>query len=127
MADLFAMAAASGVASGYVGLIGVAELLVVVGFAWATSEDKLDRPLRIGCGIVTAVLVLALALHKLPGFYNPQLITNVRFSPDALPFTQYANFDKASAGLILLAFLCPARAPAPTGAPCCGACCRSWR
>lgn len=103
----FAMAAASGVASGYVGLIGVAELLVVAGFAWATSEDKLDRPLRIGCGIVTAVLVLALALHKLPGFYNPQLITNARFSPDALPFTQYANFDKASAGLILLAFLCP--------------------
>jgi membrane protease YdiL (CAAX protease family) len=30
----------------------------------------------------------------------------MRFSPDALPFTQYANFDKAAVGLIFLALLC---------------------
>lgn len=29
----------------------------------------------------------------------------MKFSPDAAPFTQYANFDKAAAGLILLALL----------------------
>jgi membrane protease YdiL (CAAX protease family) len=34
------------------------------------------------------------------------LIAGVKLSPDAAPFTQYANFDKASVGLILLAFFC---------------------
>lgn len=49
---------------------------------------------------------LALAMHLLPGFNNPVLIANIKFSADAAPFIQYANFDKASVGLILLAFFC---------------------
>jgi membrane protease YdiL (CAAX protease family) len=103
----FAMATASAVASGFVGLAGVVGLLVFAACAYATGVDRFGRTPRIGFGVVTAFLALALALHKLPGFQNPQLIAGVRFSPDAVPYTQYANFDKASVGLILLAFLCP--------------------
>jgi hypothetical protein len=62
---------------------------------------------RIALGTLTALIALALALHKLPGFHNPLLIADVRFTPDAAPFTQYANFDKGAAGLILLVYLCP--------------------
>jgi uncharacterized protein len=103
----FAMATASGFASGFVAPAGVLALLVFAAFAWATSAERFGRAARIGFGVVTAFLALALAMHKVPGFANPQLIANVRFSPDAVPYTQYANFDKASVGLILLAFLCP--------------------
>jgi hypothetical protein len=35
------------------------------------------------------------------------LIADARFTPDAAPFTQYANFDKGAAGLILLVYFCP--------------------
>lgn len=108
----FAMATASGVAAGHVAPIGVLGLLLFAGMAYLTGAQRFSRTWRIVFGIVTAFLALALALHKLPGFNNPQLIAKVRFSPDALPYTQYANFDKASVGLILLAFLCPRAATA---------------
>jgi uncharacterized protein len=103
----FTMATASGVASGFIAPAGVLALLVFAGLAWATGAERFGRAARIGFGVVTALFALALAMHKVPGFANPQLIANVRFSPDAVPYTQYANFDKASVGLILLAFLCP--------------------
>ena len=50
--------------------------------------------------------MLALTLHRVPGFHNPILIDYLRLSTEAAPFTLYANFDKASAGLIVVAFLC---------------------
>ncbi|MDI1261146.1 CPBP family intramembrane glutamic endopeptidase [Aquabacterium sp.] len=52
-------------------------------------------------------LGLALAVHVLPGFHNPLLVNAVRTTPDAVPFTLYANFDKGSVGLLLLACLAP--------------------
>jgi membrane protease YdiL (CAAX protease family) len=52
-------------------------------------------------------LSLALALHALPGFHNPIVLDAVRTSPKAPPFSLYANFDKASAGLLLLACFAP--------------------
>jgi hypothetical protein len=70
-----------------------------------TSRPAASRLQRILLGSLTALLALALALHLLPGFHNPLLVANIKFSPDAIPFTQYANFDKAAVGLILLAFL----------------------
>ena len=45
-------------------------------------------------------------MHRLPGFNNPVLVESIKLSADATAFAQYANFDKASAGLVLLAFLC---------------------
>jgi membrane protease YdiL (CAAX protease family) len=108
----FAMATASGVAAGFVAPAGVFALLAFAGMAHLTNAERFSRTWRTVFGLVTAFLALALALHKLPGFNNPQLIANVRFSPDAAPYTQYANFDKASVGLILLAFLCPRAATA---------------
>jgi len=111
----FAMATASGVAAGFVSPAGVLALLVFAGMAHLSSAERFGRIWRTIFGIVTAFLALALALHKLPGFNNPQLIANVCFSRDAVPYTQYANFDKASVGLILLAFLCPRAATAADG------------
>jgi hypothetical protein len=52
-------------------------------------------------GTVTAVLALALAMHRLPGFDNPMTIAAMRISSDASVFNQYANFDKGAVGLVL--------------------------
>lgn len=52
----------------------------------------------------TIILVAAAALmiHWLPGFANPRVIGPVHFTPDAVPFLLYVNFDKTLIALALL-------------------------
>ncbi|WP_348694166.1 CPBP family glutamic-type intramembrane protease [Duganella fentianensis] len=67
--------------------------------------DAPQRAVRIAGGLLTLLLALALAMHKVPGFVNPVLLKGVLITPDAMPFTQYANLDKACVGLVLLALV----------------------
>lgn len=76
-------------------------------FAKSAASEKFTSVTRSIFFGLTLVLSLALALHLVPGFKNPLLVENVKFSPASAPFTQYANFDKASVGLFLLLFFCP--------------------
>lgn len=99
-------AIATGLLAGYLSWPAVVELCVFAIVAWCAGRAEASRWKRILYGSITAVLALALALHKLPGFNNPVLIAAIKFSSEAKPFTLYANFDKAAVGLILLAFLC---------------------
>jgi membrane protease YdiL (CAAX protease family) len=103
---VFCAAIASGLATGYLTWIAVLELVIFGMTTFLAGRAEISRPWRIACGVFSAILALALAMHRLPGFHNPILIANVEFSADGVPFTQYANFDKGAAGLILLAFLC---------------------
>lgn len=48
------------------------------------------------------VVAAALMAHALPGFANPRVIDAVRFTPDAVPFSLYVNFDKTLIALGLL-------------------------
>jgi uncharacterized protein len=76
------------------GLTGLAAL------AWAGAAAPTWR------GTLTtsaAVLALALSLHLLPGFHPAVLFHDVRLTPDAAPFALALGFDKAAAGLLLLA------------------------
>ncbi|MBS0367971.1 MAG: CPBP family intramembrane metalloprotease [Proteobacteria bacterium] len=50
------------------------------------------------------VLALILALHVWPGFHPMTIVDKAVLSPGARAFTLRAGFDKAAAGLILLAF-----------------------
>lgn len=102
----FIGAVIAGLLSGYLTWPAIIELGVLGIAAYFAGRSQATRAQRIVFGIVTAVLALALATHLLPGFYNPVLIANMKFSADAAPFTQYANFDKAAVGLMLLVFLC---------------------
>lgn len=79
-------------------------IFCVIVYLAATAKRKSLASILFGTAAV--VLALALALHRLPGFNNPILISRLSLSADAAPFTQYANFDKGAAGLILLAFMC---------------------
>lgn len=52
------------------------------------------------------VLAIALAAHWLPGFANARVITAMRLSPEAAPFTMNLNLDKPLIGFWLL-LACP--------------------
>lgn len=77
---------------------------------WLTTGPA-PRWLR-GCGWVLLVLfALATALHWLPGIRNPLLVDAAQLTPDAIPYTLYANFDKGWAGWCLLLALWPMQQP----------------
>ncbi len=96
----------AGMLSNHLGWPAIAELGLLGTAAHLAGRPEAPRSQRIVFGSLAAVLALALAMHKLPGFNNPVLLADMKFSADAKPFTQYANFDKASVGLLFLVFLC---------------------
>ena len=103
---LFVSAVVAGLLSGCLRWPALAWLGLFV-FSTAIAGQPSARPAwRYGGLAATVVLALALAMHKLPGFANPVLFSNVRLSGGAAAFTQYLNFDKGAVGLILLAMLC---------------------
>lgn len=61
---------------------------------------------RIPTMLIAGLIALGLALHLFPGFHNPVVLDEARTGTSAAPFTQYANFDKAAAGLALLVYFC---------------------
>jgi uncharacterized protein len=50
-----------------------------------------------------AVMAGLLAAHAMSGFQNPIILRDVVLSPGAIPYTQYVNFDKTLAGVLVLA------------------------
>jgi len=57
----------------------------------------------ISAAIAVIVLVAGLFLHRAPFFNNPLVFDNFLLSNQASAYSQYWNYDKAAAGLILLA------------------------
>jgi len=83
----------------------IVAMLVFAGVV-AVERHTTRRWLRFLLLVLVALLALLLALHRVPGFHNPILFENVRFSAGAAPVTLYANFDTALAGLFLLCAFC---------------------
>ena len=102
----FLGAVLTALSAGYLKPIGAFALLITTASLYCIDRapSKLARGLSIG---LATILALLLAFHAVPGFLNPILLSKIRFTPDALPYTMYANFDKASVGLMLLALICP--------------------
>jgi len=78
----------------------LAELAVLAALAWGGAAAPAWRG---ALSALAAVLALALSLHLLPGFHPAVLFHDVRLTPDAAPFALALGFDKAAAGLLLLA------------------------
>lgn len=75
-------------------------LLLLLALWLNTSQSSaISRSLGF---ILFALLALAGALHLIPGFANPLLVNAQLLTPDAIPYTLYANFDKGWAGYCLL-------------------------
>lgn len=103
---LLGLAASCAILGGYVTVLGAGELALMGGVAYAATTPGASAARKLVLTAVAALLALVLAMHLLPGFHNPRLLDNVKISTDAVPYTLYANFDKAAVGLLLLAFFC---------------------
>ena len=105
-----ALVAASIITAWFHGIIfaaGVAWLLLMALVAWFFARAPSNGWIRWVTGLALFALAAAVMSHALPGFFNPRVISAVRFRTDAIPFTLYLNFDKAVAGIILLGFCHP--------------------
>ena len=102
----FLAATLAGLVLGILAWTAVSALAALTGIAWA-SRRATSLTARRALTVLAALVALALALHLAPGFQNPKLLASVQVSPSSAPLTQYLNFDKAAAGLILLAFYVP--------------------
>ena len=106
-APLFAAAVAAGVAAGTLHAPALAALAGLCALAWGAGRTR--GATRCALVAAAALLALAVSLHLVPGFARPPLFDYGRATPDALPFTLGLSFDKAAAGLVLLALLCRPR------------------
>ncbi|GGZ08819.1 lysostaphin resistance A-like protein [Pseudoduganella plicata] len=87
--------------AGAVTPVGIAVVLLLIALC-AARERSTSPWLRVPAMAAIAFIALALALHKIPGFYNPLIARDV--ADGAAPITQYINLDKAIAGIVLIAF-----------------------
>lgn len=95
-----------GFVEGFIRWPGVAAITGLYALA-AASKRAPQAATRTTCTMASAIAALGLALHLVPGFENPLVVASARISPDAMPYSLRLSFDKASAGLILLAFYAP--------------------
>ncbi|MBR8299469.1 CPBP family intramembrane metalloprotease [Burkholderia dolosa] len=98
---LAVLAYAGALALGKLAPVALAPLALLVAAAWGVAPGR-PFAVRVAAHVVFAALAIALSLHLLPGFHNPRVIEPTRFTPDAVPFTMYLNFDKPLVGLWLL-------------------------
>jgi hypothetical protein len=94
----------AGLVSGFVRPIALVWIAALGGATWMFSRPDASRVQRLVAAAAIVLLSAGLMAHQLPGFNNPRVLSDVRFSADAVPFRLYLNFDKTVAGLLLLAF-----------------------
>ncbi|STR45885.1 CPBP family intramembrane glutamic endopeptidase [Iodobacter fluviatilis] len=102
----FGLALCAGLATGVLGLVGVLAVLLLALSLLVAECNRLPGVLRLALGVIAAVLALALAMHRVPGFNNVSIFNGMQLSADSPPFTLYANLDKGLAGFLLLAIFC---------------------
>lgn len=95
--------------AGLVSLNAAAVLLLQAALALWLVLGSAPRWLSGAGWVLLVLLALATALHWLPGIQNPLLVDAQQLTPDAIPYTLYANFDKGWAGFCLLLALWPSQ------------------
>ena len=76
---------------------------------WSAAEmyqRAADRRLRIAWGMAALCVAAALATHRVPGFSPALVAEGLRLSPASAEMSFKAHFDKAFAGVLLIACFC---------------------
>jgi membrane protease YdiL (CAAX protease family) len=105
---MFALPLGAALATGIVLPIGVVWIAALGGATYAFGRPDTAGWQRGLAAMAIVALAAGLATHRLPGFDNPRVISAVRLTPDALPYSLHLNFDKTALGLFLIGF-CHAR------------------
>lgn len=100
-----ALASAAGLHAGYLDWRAPPAILAYGLLAWG-ARTAARAWLRLPLLVLTGVIAFLFALHRMPGFHNALLMSAIRVSPGAPPFTLYANFDTAVAGIVLTGVFC---------------------
>lgn len=79
--------------------------ILLVGILLLTQE--IPSFIRLFVSLFTIGIAMGMFAHIVPGFYNLEIIRQWQRGPDAEAITFFLNYDKASAGLLILAFLVP--------------------
>lgn len=91
---------------GVVDVYGLMALGVIAVLCRSASYlQQRPRAGAIGVEVLLVAAALALFLHWVPGFHNPQIVDAVKAGPHSAPFSMNFNFDKALLPFILLAVL----------------------
>lgn len=91
---------------GIVRPVGIAVIVAMVLLTWLCSAN-LAGLRGVAAHAVFFVVAVLLSLHLVPGFQNPVLLGPVTFTPDAVPFKMFLNFDKAAVGFALVLLYAP--------------------
>ncbi|HEX5055538.1 MAG TPA: CPBP family intramembrane glutamic endopeptidase [Gammaproteobacteria bacterium] len=83
---------------------GILYLLMLAACCYLLNKRDLHAYLRALNGLAIVGLVAGLFLHMIPFFNNPLVFDNLHLSDQSSAYTKYWSFDKAAAGLILLAY-----------------------
>lgn len=100
---LLGLSALSGLYYGIVEVGGVLYLFILAAFCRLAGRQGLSSYLRTLYAVLVFGLAAALFLHKAPFFNNPLVFDSFVLSERSSAHTKYWAFDKAAAGLILLA------------------------
>lgn len=99
----YSLSLAAGLISGVVGWQALPAVLLFAGLLY--YQDRTGRSgIRVVAKCLTIALVILIFRHRLPGFHNLKVVSQHQFAPDSQPFDMFLNFDKATAGLLLLLF-----------------------
>jgi len=104
---VFLASAAGAGFSGVIRPVGFAAIAIFAGAVFCFSRPSAGRWQLASSATAIVALAVGFMLHRVPGFNNPRVISEVRFSADALPFTLYLNYDKTLIGLFLLGWCHP--------------------
>lgn len=84
--------------------VAILIVLSVAALAWCASNTKIHNALRWIAGLLFVCSALALGLHLMPGFDSLLVMKSIMFTPDAIPYSLYFNFDKTLITLFILGF-----------------------
>jgi membrane protease YdiL (CAAX protease family) len=105
-AVLLLISLVAGLAAGFVNPMAVL-LSAAFGLACYLWARPSHQAVKVSAGVLIVVFSVGFMAHLVPGFANPQAISDAVLSPGGMPYTQYWTFDKALVGLFLLAFCHP--------------------
>lgn len=101
----YSLSVAMGLTAGILAWQALPAVALLAGLLYCQSRST-PLSVRLALKCLTTGIVILLFMRLVPGFHSLKVISDHQFAPDSIPFNMHLDFDKATAGLLLLLF-CP--------------------